>query len=177
MLIRLYVLLCLIILTGCTYKHVYTIKARPSYKQREKKLETNLDEVTKKIIKIVGKQRVAFPGIFRGKSRSEPGVSKYITPYILGKLANSNIVVVERRDLKKLFIERMATKTSLNEEDMTSMTKLAKADILIIAKLEDLTPNTYKIVMKFVNITNSKILATLSMSIDRRNLPVKYGGT
>lgn len=173
-------IICIIVslFLACQQKQTRSIPDKITAQDRQRYLEGNLNGVAKKLAKYIGKRSVAFAGIFRHNIQKEPGVSKYVTPYIIGKLADMGVKVLQRQDLKQLFKERMATvPENMKESDFESITKIAKADVLIIAKLKDFDVDTYSVSMNIIEVKSSKIITTLHWRIDRRNLPVKYGGT
>ena len=85
--------------------------------------------------------------------------------------------VIERRDLDKIIAElKFQLSDLVDESTRVAIGEISGIDALVLGTVKDLSLSVYRIDIKLEEMETARILMTASVDVNRKYLPVKFGG-
>jgi hypothetical protein len=153
------------------------VSEREARQHLDAELDRSLRPMVDEVSARSGARRVGFPGFYHGPSGRDVPMSRYLTPRVVRGLGERRVAVVERSDIDKLLDEQaLLTSDLFHPAARERIGQLSGADLLLLCPAVSPAGFEYQVDWKLVDVTTGEILASGLVLIDRRHLPVRYGG-
>ncbi len=144
---------------------------------REARVVALLQPVVAKLTDLAGEKKIGFGQFLKDGRDFEPAVSRYVISRLTKLLVAGGAKLIERRDLDKIIAELEFQLSDLvNSDTRVAIGELSGIDMLLLGTVQDLSLNVYRIEIKLEEMQTARILMTESIDLDRKYLPVKFGG-
>ncbi|MHC4469543.1 MAG: hypothetical protein ACYTDY_09260 [Planctomycetota bacterium] len=172
--------LAILLAVGCGSTNGNGTKPDPAdggQSEQDAKLDASLEPmVTGVALHAMGK-RLCLQGFYDAAAKSEIRMSDYVSSRVLDAMVAKGVSIVERADLDRVIKEQMTSASDLfSAEAQKNIGQLAGADLVLLCPVTRPSKRAYRVHWKLVDVGSGEVLASGECTIDRRHLPVKYGG-
>ena len=141
------------------------------------KLDASLRPMVEAVAIQATRHRVCLQGFYDGAAKTELRMSDYVAPRVLRALLAKGVAVVEREDLDRVIDEQVTAGSDLfSPEAQKNIGQLAGAEHVLLCPVTRVSKRAYRVLWKLVDVGSGQHVAGGEITIDRRHLPVKYGG-
>jgi len=145
--------------------------------EREAEVDALLLPVAQKIKTVAGEAKVGLGQFLKDGREYEPAVSRYVIARLTKLLVDDGVSVIERRDLDKVIAElKFQLSDLVDENTRVEIGEISGIDALVLGTVQDLSLSVYRIDIKLEEMATARILMTESVDLNRKYLPVKFGG-
>jgi hypothetical protein len=174
-------ILALLLALGCGTTDGNGPSSEPPPDGEQPELDVKLDASLKPMVEGVTihakGRRVCLQGFFDTAAKSKIRMSDYVAPRVRDALQAKGVKQVEREDLDRILDEQEKAGSDLFGPDaQQSIGQLAGAELVLLCPVTRVTKRAYRVLWKLVDVGSGERVASGEITIDRRHLPVKYGG-
>ncbi len=145
--------------------------------QREAQVDALLLPVARKLKSVAGETKIGFGQFLKDGRDFEPAVSRYAIARLTHLLVADGVSVIERRDLDKIIAElKFQLSDLVDGNTRVKIGEISGIDALVLGTVQDLSLTVYRIDIKLEDMETARILMTESVDLNRKFLPIKYGG-
>lgn len=143
----------------------------------EEVIDASLETLAAGVAAVAGDKRISVQGFYDAVSGRKIRMSDFVTPRLTRALLARGVSLVERQDIEKI-IEEQARQGSdwFAPESQRSIGQLLGAQLLLLCPTQRPNDTTYLVPWKLADLATSDILTSGEVSIDRRHLPIRFGG-
>lgn len=145
--------------------------------EREAQIDALLLPVAQKLKSLAGENKIGFGQFLKDGRDFEPALSRYVISRLTNLLVADGASVIERRDLDKIIAElKFQLSDLVDESTRVAIGEISGIDALVLGTVKDLSLSVYRIDIKLEEMETARILMTASVDVNRKYLPVKFGG-
>lgn len=169
--------ICAAMLSGCSSPERQAPPNEPmSDGERQVRLEEDLRPMAERIREKCSNLKVGIPAFYSEGTRIEPRVGQYVVPILERMLADSGIVVLERRDLSRVLEEHTGqTSDFFDPDQVKQFGRMVGVDLLLLGTVQNLG-DSYRLEGKLIDIESGRIVTSAACLVNKAHLPMRYGG-